>query len=86
MSRVHGRDAAGWLALAAAPIFAAMALASSVWGGGPFDRLCAPIPGFPMGGMSQLYWLLCVFHLSPWLRLAASGGDPKIAGDEDHAG
>ena len=68
------RNAADWLALAAAPTLAAMALANAAWAGGPLDRLCAPIPGIPLGGMSQMYWLMSAFHLSPWLRRAGRSG------------
>ena len=60
---------AGWLALAAAPTFAVMAL----WNGlsaGQADMLCLGAQGgSPLGGMTLMYLLMCAFHLAPWLRL-----------------
>ena len=64
-------SAAGFLGLAAAPAFAAMAL----WTGlsaGPPDLFCAAAHGAPLGGMPAMYLLMCVFHLAPWLRLCAA--------------
>jgi hypothetical protein len=68
-----GRDAglADWLGLAAAPTFAAMALATVVWGG-PMESLCSAAGGVPVGGMVPMYLLMCAFHVPPWLRLAAA--------------
>jgi hypothetical protein len=62
--------AAEWLGLAAAPTFAAMALASAT-GGGPPDMLCTADGTSPLSGMTVMYALMSAFHLSPWLRLAA---------------
>jgi hypothetical protein len=50
------RGAAGWLALAASPTFALMASGSSI---------------LPIDGMTAMYLLMCLFHLSPWLKLAS---------------
>ena len=62
-------DPAGWLALAAAPTFAVMALAT----GDGMPAICATGPSFlPVGGMTAMYLLMTVFHLSPWLRLASA--------------
>ena len=63
--------AADWLSLAAAPTFAAMALVTALVGG-PLDMLCA---ASPIGGMVPMYLLMSVFHVGPWLRLAAAGRD-----------
>ena len=56
------------LALAAAPTFALMAIAT---GNSPPMALCAPGAGFlPIDGMTAMYLLMSLFHLPPWLRLA----------------
>ncbi|MGE5151744.1 MAG: hypothetical protein ACM3II_16625 [Rhodospirillaceae bacterium] len=60
--------AADWLSLAAAPTFAAMALVTALVGGP--DMLCA---ASPIGSMVPMYLLMSVFHVGPWLRLAAAG-------------
>lgn len=59
------------LALAAAPTFAAMALWSVAFGGGPEAVICSASPASPLDGMTVMYLLMAVFHLSPWLRLTA---------------
>ena len=61
--------AAGWLALAAAPTFAAMALATAFF---DVSDMCATGPqGWSLGGMMSMYLLMGVFHLPPWLRLVS---------------
>ena len=60
--------AADWLALAAAPGFALMALLSAR-GGGAVEMLCGAAS--PLGGMTAMYLLMSVVHAGPWLRLAA---------------
>jgi hypothetical protein len=60
-------SAADWLALAAAPTFAIMALLTGVVGGGP-DMLCSQ-GASPFGGMVPMYVLMTAFHAGPWLRL-----------------
>ncbi len=63
------RGAAGWLALAASPTFALMA-----WIAANHARpiaLCSPSI-LPMDGMTTMYGLMCLFHLSPWLKLASA--------------
>ncbi len=61
-------DPSGWLALAAAPTFAVMALRA----GDGMPAMCATGPGvLPIGGMTAMYLLMTVFHLSPWLRPAS---------------
>jgi hypothetical protein len=60
------------LALAAAPTFALMAIAT---GNSPVIALCAPGAGFlPIDGMTAMYLLMSLFHLPPWLRLARRVG------------
>lgn len=71
------RGAAAWLALAASPTFALMAwIAANA--AHPF-AFCAPGSSIlPIDGMTAMYLLMSLFHLSPWLKLAAarsSGGD-----------
>jgi len=65
-----GARLAKWLALAASPTFAAMALLTSL-GSDPMV-LCSAAAGIPLGGMAPMYLLMSVFHASPWLKLAAS--------------
>nr|WP_249145407.1 hypothetical protein [Bradyrhizobium diazoefficiens] len=65
------RHFAGWLALAATPTFAIMALVTAVLGGGPADLLCAAGHGSALGGMVPMYLLMSAFHSSAWLRLIA---------------
>lgn len=55
-----------WLALAAAPVFAAMAFAAA----GQPGAICA-MDASPISGMSLMYGLMAFFHLAPWLRLLA---------------
>jgi hypothetical protein len=67
------RGAADWLCLAAAPIFAIMALLTGVYGGGPPDMLCSAAQGpLPLSGMVPMYLLMSTFHSAPWLRLLSS--------------
>ena len=68
--RVTPQGVANALSLAAAPTFALMALLTGLGGG--HDMICAaasPMAG--LGGMVLMYALMSVFHVSPWLRLAA---------------
>ena len=57
--------AAGGLPLAAAPVFAVLAL---VTGGDAADMLCMH-GGSPLGSMATMYWLMSAVHAAPWLRL-----------------
>ena len=72
----HARPgSAAWLDLAAAPIFAIMALWSAFFGGRP-DMLCLAMQGSSlMSAMTVMYLLMSAFHLSPWLKLIS--GRPK---------
>ena len=61
---------ADWISLAAAPIFAIMALVTSPIGGGPPDMLCSAAHGVSLlSGMAPMYLLMSAFHTSPWLKL-----------------
>lgn len=59
------RDVAAWLGLAASPTFALMAWISA---NDMQPMICASGPGIlPIGGMTFMYLLMSLFHLSPWL-------------------
>jgi hypothetical protein len=61
---------ADWLSLAAAPVFATMALLTATLAYAPADVLCsAAHGGSPVGGMVPMYVLMSAFHAAPWLRL-----------------
>ncbi len=67
----QAQRAAGWLALAASPTFACGAWiaahdASSM-------AFCSPgSSSLPIDGMTAMYLLMGLFHLSPWLKLVSS--------------
>lgn len=63
------RRLARWLALAATPTFATMAVLTAVLGGGPADMLCSAGHGLSLGGMVPMYLLMSAFHSAAWLRL-----------------
>ncbi len=58
-----------WLALAAAPTFAIMALLTAVAGSGSLDSLCSAANAPFVGGMVPMYLLMSAFHSAPWLKL-----------------
>ena len=60
--------AAAWLALAAAPTFALMALWTGFFSGPP-GLLCTAQGSPPLSGMTVMYLLMSAFHAAPWLRL-----------------
>jgi hypothetical protein len=60
-----------WLSLAAAPTFAIMGLWSARFVD-QTDMLCTGMRGSSaMSGMTLMYLLMSVFHLSPWLKWIA---------------
>ena len=61
--------AADWLALAAAPTFAAMAVVTVLAGEGAMAGLCSAMGSGPLSGMVPMYLLMSVFHLGPWIRV-----------------
>ena len=63
--------AAGGLALAASPTFALMAWIAA--NDAPPMAFCASGSSIlPIDGMTAMYLLMSLFHLSPWLKLAAA--------------
>jgi hypothetical protein len=66
------RRASHGLHLAAAPVFAAMALATAIAPGAPMDVLCSASHGLTLGGMTVMYGLMSAFHAGPWLRMLAA--------------
>jgi hypothetical protein len=61
--------AAGWLAFAAAPTFAVMAVWTGAFGDRP-DMLCTAMPdASPLSAMALMYALMSAFHAPPWLKL-----------------
>lgn len=60
---------ADWLSLAAAPVFAAMALLTGVVERGTPDILCSAQGGSPLAGMVPMYLLMSAFHSAQWLKL-----------------
>ncbi|MCF3947415.1 hypothetical protein [Acidiphilium iwatense] len=62
---------AGWLGLAASPTFAFMAWIAAK--DAPPIALCSSGSSIlPIDGMTAMYLLMSLFHLSPWLKLASS--------------
>ncbi len=62
--------ATGWLALAASPAFALMAWIAN---DAPPMAFCSSGSSIlPINGMTAMYLLMSLFHLSPWLKLASS--------------
>jgi hypothetical protein len=69
---VAARHLANWLALAATPTFAIMAVLTVVLDV-PADMLCSSGHGAMLGGMVPMYLLMSAFHSAAWLRLIAEG-------------
>jgi hypothetical protein len=62
--------AADCLSLAAAPVFAVMALLTGL-SGGAMDMMCPAHGASLLGGMVPMYALMSAFHLGPWLKLVS---------------
>lgn len=61
--------ATDWLALAATPTFATMAVLAGFAGHDPVMVLCSSAAGIlPTGGMTAMYALMAIFHSGPWWR------------------
>jgi hypothetical protein len=59
-----------WLSLAAAPVFAGMALLAIDDAGTPTALCSAPHGGSVLSGMAPMYVVMSALHAAPWLRLA----------------
>ena len=59
-----------WLSLAAAPVFAIVALVTGIQDDGMPGMLCSAAQNAsPLNGMVPMYLLMSAFHSAPWLRL-----------------
>jgi len=75
-------SATGLLSLGAAPVFALMALWTSLFG--QPDMLCMSMHDTSsLNGMALMYTLMSIFHAAPWMKLIASrrvgAGRPQAA-------
>ncbi len=69
--KVDCLGAAQWLNLAAAPIFAVMALGTGLLGGDPAANMnCSGAS--PLNSMAVMYVMMSAIHLAPWLKLIAN--------------
>jgi len=83
--RVPTRNAAAvritdGLGLMASPIFATMAVLTSMPGDGPAEAFCSSVHASPLGGMTTMYLLMGAFHVAPWIRLVRTrfGDGPRF--------
>ncbi|HEY0121176.1 MAG TPA: hypothetical protein VGC14_05340 [Rhizobium sp.] len=74
--RARAFKAVNWLALAASPTFAIMALLMGILGG-PADICSTGQNASALSGMTFMYLLMSVFHVAPWLKLASSLGSSR---------
>jgi hypothetical protein len=75
-----------WLRFAAAPIFAAMALATGALDGGAPNALCSTSVRLGLDGMAPMYLLMAVFHSAPWLRVILRRRNVTLLGGLDRSG
>lgn len=69
ISTARNKGLEGWIGLAAAPAFAAMALLSHLGGGA--DLICS---SSRLNSMPTMYLIMACVHLAPWLRLLRRDG------------
>lgn len=77
-----GSCIARWLALAATPTFAIMALMTGILDMGGHGMMCSPGSGASvLAGMVPMYLLMGAFHVAPWLRLISkrTAGSPECS-------
>ena len=68
--RLEPLHVADWLALAAAPTFALMAVLTGIFESGAHQMTCsAAMHMSPLTGMVLMYVLMSGFHFTPWLKL-----------------
>lgn len=77
MAETAGKDhdPGRWLALAASPVLAGMALISAV-DASPHALCGAGGTVLPIDHMTAMYLLMAFFHLSPWLQFAGAADRP----------
>ena len=69
-SKASTLSATDWLALAATPTFAVMALLTGFLGGSQPGLHCLSAhDASPLSGMLTMYLLMSAFHAAPWLKL-----------------
>jgi hypothetical protein len=70
LSAWQPRGSAGWLGLAASPTFALMAWIAAN-DATPIAFCASASHILPVDGMTTMYLLMSLFHLSPWFKLAS---------------
>jgi hypothetical protein len=77
------RGFAGWLSLAAAPTFGAMAVYTGL--SDRPDMICSALPSSPpLNGMTVMYILMSLSHAVPWVALLSNRIVPSKAGLMSH--